>query len=75
MRQGMTPVLIGLIVGVITGFFVGRAVGSLFFGINAGNPLIISAVALVVVAISGLACYIPATRTTAVNPIIALRAQ
>jgi len=75
MRQGMTPVLIGLVVGVITGFFVGRAVGSLFFGINAGNPLIISAVGLVVVAIGALACYIPATRTTGVNPIIALRSQ
>ncbi|MFZ0771472.1 MAG: ABC transporter permease [Candidatus Sulfotelmatobacter sp.] len=75
MRQGMTPVLIGLVVGVITGFFAGRAVGSLFFGINAGNPLIISAVALVVIVIGGLACYIPATRTMGVDPMIALRAQ
>jgi putative ABC transport system permease protein len=75
MRQGMIPVVIGLVVGVITGFFAGRAVGSLFFGISAGNPLIISAVALVVIVIGGLACYIPATRTTGVNPIVALRAQ
>jgi putative ABC transport system permease protein len=75
MRQGMTPVVIGLGIGVITGFFAGRALGSLFFGINAGNPFIILAVASVVLVIGALACYIPATRTSGVNPIIALRAQ
>ncbi|MGO9274734.1 MAG: FtsX-like permease family protein [Terriglobia bacterium] len=74
-RQGMTPVAMGLVVGVITGFFVGRAVSSLFWGVNSGNPLIISSVVLVVVVIGVLACYIPATRTTGVNPIIALRVQ
>lgn len=74
-RQGMTPVVIGLVLGVITGFFIGRLVRGLFYGVNASNPTIISSVMLIVVAIGMLACYIPAMRTTSVDPIVALRAQ
>jgi putative ABC transport system permease protein len=74
-RQGMTPVVIGLVLGVITGFFIGRLVSGLFYGVNASNPTIISSVMLIVVAIGMLACYIPAMRTTSVDPIVALRAQ
>jgi ABC-type antimicrobial peptide transport system permease subunit len=74
-RQGMVPVVIGLIAGVLAGFAVGKAASNLFFEVHAADPVIVAAVVLVVAAIGIVACYIPAIRTSRVNPLIALRSQ
>jgi putative ABC transport system permease protein len=74
-RQGMWPVCLGLVLGVIGGLLVARAASSLFYGITAADPVIIAAV-IVAVALIGLgACYIPALRTSKVSPALALRAE
>jgi predicted permease len=74
-RQGMIPVALGLLGGVIAGIVVGKAASTLFFEIHSADPVIIAAVILVVAAIGALACYIPASRTAQVNPLAALRNQ
>jgi putative ABC transport system permease protein len=74
-RQGMIPVVIGLIAGVAAGFAVGKAASNLFFEVRAADPIIVAAVVLVVAVIGIVACYIPAIRTARLNPLIALRSQ
>jgi putative ABC transport system permease protein len=73
LRQGMAPVIVGLVAGVITAVFAGRLIGSLLFGVSANDLLTLATVAFVVVAVALVACYIPACRATRVDPMIVLR--
>jgi putative ABC transport system permease protein len=73
--QTMTPVLIGLVVGIISAFLAGRLLTGLFFGVAAADPPVIVVVACAMCAVAAIACYIPAIRIQKVNPIVALRAE
>jgi predicted permease len=73
LRQGMTPVAIGLLCGVAAALLAGSLIRSLLFGVTASDPLTIAIVALVVLAIALLACYLPARRSMSVDPMVALR--
>jgi putative ABC transport system permease protein len=46
---------------------------NLLFSVRAADPLTFAAVAIVLVLVAMLACYIPARRALRVDPIIALR--
>lgn len=72
-RQGMSPVLVGLAAGVVMAIFAGRLISSLLFGVSAYDPITLLSVGFSVAGVSLLACYIPARRVTRVDPLIALR--
>ena len=61
-RQGMTPVAVGLAAGVAAALVLGRAIRGLLFGIQPADPLTISAVIVVLLLVGALACIIPARR-------------
>jgi len=71
--QGMTLALVGLGLGLIAAFAAARVLSSLLFGVSAHDPLTFALVPLSLLAVSVLACYIPARRAIGVDPIIALR--
>jgi putative ABC transport system permease protein len=74
-RQGMNPVILGLIIGLAGTFAVGRLLAAQLYQISPQNPFLLCATA-VVLAIAGLlACLIPARRATLVDPIEALRTE
>ena len=73
LRQGMTPVMVGLAAGVVTAIFAGRLIGSLLFGVSANDPLTLAAVVLVVATVALVACFVPARRAMRVDPMVALR--
>jgi len=73
LRQGMAPVAVGLIVGVVAATLSGQVISSLLFGVSGHDPLTLGIVALVVAIVSAVACYIPARRAMRVDPIVALR--
>jgi putative ABC transport system permease protein len=75
LRQGMIPVLLGLAAGIAAAFFLDQLIGSLLFGVDPFDPQITAAVALVIVAVSLVGCWIPARRATRVDPMVALRYQ
>jgi len=71
--QGMRLALIGVVIGVGAAFGLTRLMSSLLFGVKASDPIIFSAVAILLSAIALLATYIPARRATRIDPLVALR--
>ncbi|HEV2196208.1 MAG TPA: ABC transporter permease [Candidatus Acidoferrum sp.] len=73
LRQGMAPVVVGLVLGVVAAIIAGRLIGGLLFGVTPHDPLTFGIVVLTVAVVATVACYIPARRAMRVDPIVALR--
>ncbi len=71
--QGLKLVGLGLVPGLLGALAATRLLKSLLFGVTATDPLIFTAVVLVVIAVALLGCWIQARRATKVDPMIALR--
>jgi predicted permease len=74
-RQGMTPVLFGLVVGLAAALVLGRLITSQLFQTSAYNPMLLSATLAILAIAALLACLIPAWRASSVNPVEALRTE
>jgi hypothetical protein len=74
-REGTVLAAIGLGLGLIGAYFVGRAMQSLLFGVRALDFSAFSAVALILLASAPLACYLPARRAASVEPMRVLRTE
>lgn len=75
MFQGMKLVVFGLFVGLAASLALTRLMGTLLFGVHPFDPLSLSVVTLLLVAIAALACFLPARRAMRVDPIVALRIE
>ena len=73
LRQGGKIALIGTAIGVAVAFGLTRLMSSLLFSVSASDPLTFVGVALLLLAVAMLACYIPARRAVRADPMIALR--
>ncbi len=71
--SGMQPVLLGVAAGLAATVVTAISLRSLLFGITPADPVSLASVALVLLLTSGLACYLPARRAAALDPIEALR--
>jgi predicted permease len=71
--QGITLAAVGIAIGMGVALGVTRYLGSLLYNVKAGDPLTFAGVALLLVTVAGLACYIPALRAARVDPMVALR--
>lgn len=67
--------LIGLAISLTGTLALSRVLANLLFEISPHDPLIFVAVSLVMLAVTGAACYLPARRATEVDPLEALRAE
>lgn len=75
LRQGMTLVLAGVVLGVALAAGASRFIQSLLFGVGPADPVaFVAATALFVVMGLG-ACWLPARRATAIEATEALRAE
>ncbi len=72
-REGMTLVAAGIVVGVIGALFFSRVMENLLFGIGPRDFTTIVSVAAFLATVALLACYLPARRATQVDPLVALR--
>jgi putative ABC transport system permease protein len=71
--QGLRLIAGGVALGLFGAAAAARGLSSLLYGVSAADPLIFGGVALLLVAIALLACYVPALRSMRVDPIVALR--
>jgi putative ABC transport system permease protein len=71
--QGNSLALAGLALGVGIAVLITRWLQSLLFRISATDPVTLVSTALVLLAVSGAACYFPARRAMRVDPMTALR--
>jgi putative ABC transport system permease protein len=72
-REGLTLTLIGLALGLVGAWWLGRAGSNLLFGVTATDPWTFVTVSLLLTAVAAAACYFPARRAMTVDPIVALR--
>jgi putative ABC transport system permease protein len=73
MKEGAKFSLAGIAVGLIGAFLVTRLMSSELYGVSPLDPITYIGVAVVMAAVTLLACYIPTRRATRVDPMVALR--
>jgi predicted permease len=73
LSAGLKLVLVGIALGLVLSFVVTRFLSSLLFGVRATDLFTFSALSILMVVVSLLACYLPARRATKVDPLVALR--
>ncbi|HLY17133.1 MAG TPA: FtsX-like permease family protein, partial [Bryobacteraceae bacterium] len=66
-------VLMGVAAGAVLAWLVGRALASQLWGVSGYDPLTLSTVIAVLIAVGLAAAYLPAVRATRVDPAICLR--
>ena len=71
--QGMRMVVLGVAVGFVAALGLTRLVKTLLFGTSATDPLTFVAVTFLLISVAVLACYVPARRAAALDPLVALR--
>jgi hypothetical protein len=74
-RESMVVVLAGVGLGLALGLAVARVLAGVLFGIGPGDPVTLSGVPLMLIAVTLVATVVPARRATRVNPGVALRGE
>src|SRR5207244_1513742 len=73
LRETIRLVVLGISIGVAAALGITRLVSSMLYGVNATNiPVFAGAVALLI-AVAGVAGYVPAWRASRIDPMVALR--
>jgi predicted permease len=74
-RQGLLPVVLGLLAGLVLSMGADRVLGSLLFGITARDPLTMVAAAMALLLVAVAAIHLPARRAMRIEPVAALREE
>jgi putative ABC transport system permease protein len=72
-RLGLKLTLIGVALGAAMALGLTRLIAGFLFGVKPGDPSTYIVVAVGLVGVALLACYVPARRASKVDPMIALR--
>jgi ABC-type antimicrobial peptide transport system permease subunit len=75
LRQGLSMVALGLAIGIGGALALSRVMDGLLYGVGPSDPLTFIVVALVLIGVAIVACFVPARRATTIDPLIALRSE
>jgi putative ABC transport system permease protein len=73
--QGLKLVLSGIVIGLVSALALQRVIRKLLFGVSPTDPLTFTVIALLLIVVALLACWIPARRATRVDPLMTLRSE
>jgi putative ABC transport system permease protein len=73
MAQGMKPALAGMGIGLAAALALARLLETLLFGVTPFDPASYAATALLLLLVATVACFVPARRASALDPLVALR--
>ena len=73
--EGILPMLVGLVVGLLGALALSRTLASLLYGVDATDPATFVAVPFLITILGLLAVYLPARRVIRVDPRVALLAE
>ena len=71
--HGVKLAAVGIVIGVAVALGLMRLLTTLLFGVGANDPITFAAASVVLLLVAIAACYIPARRAIAVDPMVALR--
>ncbi len=74
-REGMLPVVTGLVLGIVASLAVNRVLESQLVGVSPYDVVTYAGAALIMILVALLACQIPSRRAMRVDPAIALREE
>jgi putative ABC transport system permease protein len=75
LRQGLTMVAAGIGVGLAGALLVTRVLRTLLFGVTPTDPVVFTAIVVLLSATAWLATYIPARRAARLDPLVTLRSE
>ncbi len=73
LRQGLTLTALDCCIGIAMSFAVSGFARSILYGIRPKDPLTFAVAPLILLAVALTACFIPAHRAAALDPMISLR--
>jgi predicted permease len=73
--QGMRLAIAGVVLGLASAFGLAKVIATFLFGVTARDPLVFTAVPLLLTAVAFFAVWLPAVRGSRIDPLIALRTE
>jgi putative ABC transport system permease protein len=71
--HGMKLAIIGVVIGLAAAFVLTRLMASMLFGVEPTDATTFGGIAVLLIGVALLACYLPGRRATKVEPTISLR--
>ena len=75
LREGVTLAAVGLALGLLGAYFIGRAMQSTLYGVSALDVSAFAVVGCVLLATALVACFVPAHRAASTEPMQVLRTE
>src|SRR5262249_2165840 len=75
LKHGLGLAAFGVAIGLSASLALTRLMKGLLFGVSAADPLTFAVIALLLIGVALMACWIPARRAARVDPMVALRQE
>jgi putative ABC transport system permease protein len=73
LRQGMLQLVLGLVLGLVPAWLLGKALSGILVGVQPYDPPTFVGVCLLLASVALFACWVPAQRASRTDPLVAIR--
>jgi predicted permease len=74
-REGLALALAGTLLGLIAALFMTRLVSKLLYEVAPSDPVAFGGSVLLLLAVAGIACWVPSVRAARIDPMLVLRQE